>query len=42
MSLGIVDIYDFVRPPLRSHDDMNSMSDDSSCPIGDDSFGNMR
>ena len=30
MSLGIVDIYDFVRPPLGSHEDMNNMSDDWS------------
>ena len=30
MSLGIVDMYDFVRPPLGSHEDMNSMSDDGS------------
>ena len=30
MSLGIVDMYDFVRPPLGSHEDMNSMSDDWS------------
>ena len=30
MSLGIVDIYDFVRPPLESHEDMNHMSDDWS------------
>ena len=30
MSLDIVDIYDFVRPPLESHEDMNNMSDDWS------------
>ena len=30
MGLGIVDIYDFVRPPLESHEDMNHMSDDWS------------
>ena len=30
MILGIVDIYDFVRPPLGSHEDTNSMSDDWS------------
>ena len=30
MSLGIVDIYDSVRPPLESHEDMNHMSDDWS------------
>ena len=30
MSLRIVDMYDFVRPPLRSHEDMNRMSDDWS------------
>ena len=30
MSLGIVDVYDFVRPPLGSHEDMNNMSDDWS------------
>ena len=30
MSLGIVDIYDFVGPPLESHEDMNHMSDDWS------------
>ena len=30
MSLGIVDIYDFVRSPLGSHEDMISMSDDWS------------
>ena len=28
VDLGIVDIYDFVRPPLGSHEDMNSLSDD--------------
>ena len=33
MGLGIVDIYDFVRPPLESHEDMNHMSDDWSWPI---------
>ena len=27
---GDLDIYDFVRPPLGSHEDMNSMSDDRS------------
>ena len=41
MSLGIVDIYGFVRPPLGSHEDMNHMSDDWSEPIRGDSFGNM-
>ena len=30
MSLGIVDIYDFVRPPVESHEDMNQMSGDCS------------
>ena len=30
MSLGIVDVYDFVKPPLESHEDMNNMSDDWS------------
>ena len=30
MSLGIVDIYDFLRSPLGSHEDMISMSDDWS------------
>ena len=30
MSLGIVGMYDFVRPPLASHEDTNSMSDDWS------------
>ena len=33
MSLGIVDIYDFVRPPLGSHEDMNHMSDNWSSPM---------
>ena len=41
MSLGMVERYDFVRPPLGSHEDMNNMSDDWSWPIRDDSFGNM-
>ena len=30
LSLEMVDIYDFVRPPLVSHEDMNHMSDDWS------------
>ena len=30
MSLGIVDMYSFVRPPLGSHEDNNSMSNDWS------------
>ena len=30
MSLGIVDIYDFVRPPLGSHENIDNMSDDWS------------
>ena len=30
LSLEMVDIYDFVRPPLESHEDMNHMSDDWS------------
>ena len=30
MSLGIVDMYDLVRAPLGSHEDMNSMSGDWS------------
>ena len=33
MSLGIVDICDFVRPPLESHEDMNNMSGDWSWPM---------
>ena len=28
MSLGIVVMYDFVRPPLGSHENMDHMSDD--------------
>ena len=28
MSLGIVDIYGFVRPPVGSHENMEHMSDD--------------
>ena len=28
MSLGIVHMYDFVRPLLRSHEDINNMSND--------------
>mgnify|MGYP005831973511 CR=1 FL=1 len=28
MSLGLVDMYDFVRPPLGSHENMDSMSND--------------
>ena len=35
MSLGIVGMYDFVRPPLASHEDTNSMSDDWSRRIRD-------
>ena len=42
MSLGIVDMYDFVRPPLGSHEDMNSMSNDWSLPIQDNAFGGIR
>ena len=30
MSMGIVVMYDFVRPPLKSHEDMNGTSDDLS------------
>ena len=30
MSLGIIDMYNFVRSPLRSHEDIYSMSDDWS------------
>ena len=41
MSLGIVDIYDFVRPPLESHEDMNHMSDDWSWPIRNDTISDM-
>ena len=41
MSLGLVVMNDFVRPPLGSHADMNNMSDDWSGPIQGDSFRNM-
>ena len=30
MSLGMVEMYDFVRPPLGIHEHMNNMSDDWS------------
>ena len=42
MSLGIVDIYDFVRPPLGSHENMDHRSDDWIWPIRDDAFGGIR
>ena len=33
ISLGIIDIYDFVRPPLGSHEYIDHMSDDWIWPI---------
>ena len=42
MSLGIVDMYDFDRPPVGSHVDMNSMSDDWSWYIRKEAFGGIR
>ena len=41
-SLGIVDMYGFVRTPLGNHEDMNSMSDGWSWPIQDDAIGGIR
>ena len=42
MSLGIIDIYDFVRPPLGSHENMDHMSDDWILPIRNNAFGGIR
>ena len=42
MNLGIIDIYDFVRPPLGSHKNMDHRRDDWIWPIRDGVFGGTR